>query len=104
MNLLCSAYAVKYHDIEYHEKYVVVTQNRTRRRVYKGYFFEDTGTHIYVSEICAGMFQHKHKKRMFMLDTKTGMWEDYQTTIFDRHIPEKCNAKENNIIEELKIC
>lgn len=102
MNLLCNAYPVRYHDIEYFDNYIVVTQNRTRRRVYKGYFFEDTGTHIYISDACANMFQHKNKKRLFMLNTDTKEWCDWRSVEIQKHYPEKRQPLDNNLIGELK--
>jgi len=96
--IIVSACQVKYHDIEYHDKYVVVTQNRTRRRVYAGWYFEDTGTHIYVSTYCSGMFQHKRKIRQFIVNTVTKEWRDFQSVIVERHKPEKVNK----IVEPIK--
>jgi hypothetical protein len=87
--IVVSSHAVKYHDIEYHDNFVVVTQNRTRRRVYAGWYFEDTGTYIYVSTYCSGMFQHKSKLRQFVVNTVTKEWRDFQSVIVERHKPEK---------------
>ena len=46
--ILCTAQRVKYHRIEYHDGYVTIEQNRTRRRVPDGYHFEDDGQYIAV--------------------------------------------------------
>lgn len=86
--IVVSTHAVKYHDIEYHENYIVVTQHRTRRRVYKGYYFEDTGAHIYVSTYCSGMFQCKRKVRNFILDKFTKEWRE-NIVIVEHHVPER---------------
>lgn len=87
--IIVHSQAVKYHHIEYHDNFVVVTQNHTRRRVYDGWYFEDTGTHIYVSTYCSGMFQHKKKMRQFIVNTVTKEWRDFQSVIVERHKPEK---------------
>lgn len=100
--IVVEAYPVKYHLIEYYDKYVVIQQHRTRRRVYKGYFFDDTGTHIFVSSFCAGMFQHKKKSRQYIVDTNTKEWREFQAVIVEKHIPEKMEVVENNEIIELK--
>ena len=100
--IVVNASAVKYHDIQYNDNYVVIQQNRTRRRVYKGYYFEDTGTHIYVSAFCAGMFQHKNKVRQFIVDTITKEWRDFKTVFIERHMPEKREVLDNNEVEQLR--
>lgn len=100
--IVVNACAVKYHDIDYKDEYIVVTQNRTRRRVKNGYYFEDTGTHIYLSVYVAGMFQHKYKERKFILNTETKEFRDYKTVIIEKHKPEKLEALKDNIINELK--
>lgn len=87
--IIANAQAVKYHDIEYHDKFVVITQNRTRRRVYDGYYFEDTGTNIYVSTFYSHLFQHKNKLRNFIVNTITKEWREYQSVIIEKHIPER---------------
>lgn len=100
--IIVYAQAVKYHNIEYCEKYITVTQNRTRRRVYNGYYFEDTGAHIYMSTFCADIFQHKRKIRQFVINTVTKEWREFQSVIIERHRPDKKEPKNNNIIENLK--
>lgn len=102
MKLVATTHPVKYHNIEYHDEYIVVTQNKTRRRVYNGWYFEDTGSHIYISERCSGMFQHKFKIRKFWLDTETKEWRDYVDYTIEKHTPEKLNPLENNTIKRLK--
>ena len=100
--LIVCAHAVKYHDIEYNDRYVTITQNRTRRRVYAGWFFEDNGIHIYISTYCAHIFQHKRKIRQFIVNTETKEWRDFQSVIIERHKPEKIKKKDSNIINELR--
>ena len=87
--IIVSACAVKYHDLEYCDKYIIVTQNRTRRRVYNGYYFEDTGANIYVSTYVADMFQHKSKIRQFIVNTVTKEWREFQSIIILKHKPVK---------------
>jgi hypothetical protein len=99
--IVAQAHAVKYHYIEYCENFVVITQNRTRRRVYKGYYFEDTGVHIYVSTSCSGMFQHKFKVRNFIVNTFTKEWREFNQTLIIKHKPEKRTPVENNEIHGL---
>lgn len=99
--IVVQAHAVKYHDIDYQDNYVVITQNRTRRRIYKGYYFEDTGSHIYVSTYCSGIFQHKHKIRNFIVNTVTKEWREFQHILIVEHKPEKKEPVENNRIDEL---
>ena len=101
--IICTAQRVKYHRIEYHDGYVTIEQNRTRRRVPDGYHFDDNGQHIYVSTFYSGIFQHKAKVRYFVLNKETKEWRDWQTVIIERHTPEKLEPKESNIIEELKV-
>lgn len=99
--IIITANAVKYHDIEYHDNYIVVTQNRTRRRVYNGYYFEDTGTHIYISSGLAHIFQAKSKQRSFIVNTETKEWREFETTIVEKHYAKKVKPIKNNIINEL---
>lgn len=87
--IIVQAFAVKYHCIEYFDGYIVPTQNRTRRRIYNGWFFEDTGTHIYISSFYAHIFQHKKKVKQFIVNVETKDWTEYQDTIVERHKPEK---------------
>ena len=62
---------VKYHRIEYHDGYVTIEQNRTRRRVPDGYHFEDDGQYIAVS-FYSHIFQHKAKgSATFVLNKET---------------------------------
>lgn len=99
--ILVKAQAVKYHDIEYHDNFIVITQYRTRRRVYNGYYFEDTGIHIYVSSCCADIFQHKTKIRKFIVNTITKEWRAFESVIVEFHTPIKKNPINNNIHNEL---
>lgn len=100
--ILCRAYPVKYRIVEYSERYVTIEQNRTRRRIPVGYFFEDTGTHIYVSSFYADIFQHKEKSKMYLLDRKTKEWEEVHTVMTETHRPGKIEPRENNIVEDLR--
>jgi hypothetical protein len=100
--ILCTAQRVKYHRIEYHEGYVTIEQNRTRRRVPDGYHFEDDGQYICVSTFYSHIFQHKANVRYFVLNKETKEWRDWQTVIIERHTPEKKGAKESNEIKSLK--
>jgi hypothetical protein len=93
---------VKYHDIEYHDNYIVVTQNQTRRRIYKGWYFEDTGTHIYISTYYSNIFQCKTKTKAFWLDLETKEWKPYIDYKVEKHTPEKLNPIESNFIKRLK--
>ena len=100
--IVAQAHAVKYHDIEYQDSYVVITQNRIRRRVYNGYYFEDTGSHIYVSTYRSDMFQHKYKVRNFIVNTVTKEWMEFKHILVTEHKPEKKDPVENNQIKELE--
>ena len=97
--ILCTAQRVKYHHIEYHDGYVTIEQNRTRRRVPDGYHFEDDGQYIAVSTVYS---QHKATIRHFVLNKETKEWRDWQTYTIERHTPEKKEAKESNVINDLK--
>lgn len=99
--LVVQAHAVKYHDIEYTENYVVITQNRTRRRIYNGWYFEDTGSNIYVSTYYSHIFQHKCKIRNFIVNTVTKEWREFKHILITEHKPEKIEPLENNRIDEL---
>ncbi len=87
--IVVSANAVKYHSIEYQDNYIVVTQNRTRRRIYDGWYFDDTGSHIYISTYYSHLFQCKRKIRQFIVNKVTKEWREYQSVIVERHRPEK---------------
>jgi predicted MPP superfamily phosphohydrolase len=100
--IVVQAHSVKYHDINYTDDYVVVTQHRTKRRIYNGFHFEDTGSHIYISTYCSGIFQHKYKVRNFVVNTVTKEWRNFETTILIRHKPDKIEKVESNEIENLK--
>lgn len=100
--IVVTSYPVKYHDIDYHEDYIVVTQNRTRRRVYNGWYFEDTGAHIYLSDYVAGIFQHKRTQRKFILNTETKEFRDYKKVVVEKFRPEKVDPKQTNEIDELR--
>lgn len=100
--ILSTAYAVKYHGIDYADGYIVVEQNRTRRRVPDGFYFEDTGTNIYIAEYYAGLFQHKARSRKFVVNTVTKEWRVWETVKVTRHRPEKEECVENNEIDDLR--
>lgn len=100
--ILCPAQRVKYHRIEYHDGYVTIEQNRTRRRVPDGYHFENDGQYIAVSTFYSHIFQHKAKIRYFVLNRETKEWRPWQTVIVERHRPEKLEPVESNEIEKLK--
>lgn len=101
--ILCPAQRVKYHRIEYHDGYVTIEQNRMRRRVPDGYYFEDDGQYIAVSTFYSNIFQHKAKVRYFVLNKETKEWRHWQTMIVERHRPEKITPVSSNIINELKV-
>ena len=101
--ILCTAQRVKYHRIEYHDGYVTIEQNMTRRSVPDGYHFEDDGQYIAVSTFYSHIFQHKATIRHFVLNKETKEWRDWQTVIVERHRPDKIAPVDSNIIEELKV-
>lgn len=100
--IVVNAQRVKYHGIEYHDNFVTIEQHRTRRRVPKGYYFEDNGVEIYVSTFYSGIFQHQKKMRKFIVDKETKEWRDFQSCIIDVHHPEKIEPVDNNQIKQLK--
>lgn len=100
--IVCIAYPVKYHDIEYYEDYIVLTQNRTKRRVKKGYYFEDTGVHIYLSDYVASIFQHKKRQRKFILNMITKEFLDYATVKISIKTPAKIEFTDVQPIKELE--
>lgn len=100
--IIVSANPVRYHDIAYFDDYIVVTQHRTRRRIYNGFYFEDTGSHIYLSTFVSGIFQCKRKERKFIVNTITKEWRDYTLTLVKHHHPEKKEPIPNNIINTLE--
>jgi hypothetical protein len=100
--ILCTAHRVKYHRIEYHEGYVTIEQNRTRRRVPVGYYFEDDGQYIAVSTFYSHIFQHKATIRHFVLNKETKEWRPYQTVIVERHRAKKIEPVSSNEIAELR--
>ena len=100
--IICQAQRVNYHRIEYHEGYVTIEQNRTRRRVPDGYYFEDDGQYICVSTFYSHIFQHKAAIHWFVLNKETREWRNWQTVIVERHRPEKIEPVEQNEINELK--
>jgi hypothetical protein len=93
--------AVKYHRIEYCDTYVVITQNRTRRRVYNGYYFEDTGSHIYISSYYSSAFQHAQKVKNFIVNTVTKEWREYKMITVEKHFPDIKKPLKENIHNEL---
>jgi|GEM_PF-5341983 len=101
-NIIVSAVQIKYSHIDYFDNYVVITQNRTIRRVYSGFYFYDNGSEIYVSTTCVGMFQHRKKIKRFILNTETKEWNDYETITVERHFPDKILPIESNQINSLK--
>ena len=94
--IIANANPVKYDTSEYYDGGIVIHQNRTRRRVPDGFYFDDTGTHIYVSVYYAHAFQHKQKIRKFIVNTVTKEWRDYMTVTVEKHIPETVRPKETN--------
>ena len=100
--ILCQAQRVKYHRIEYHEGYVTIEQNRTRRRVPDGYYFEDDGQYICVSTFYSHIFQHKAAIHKFALNKETKEWRKWTDVIVEKFKPEKRTPLDSNIIEELK--
>lgn len=99
--ILAPANPVKYHDIEYSDNYVTVTQNRIRRRIPNGYYFEDTGSHIYISPYYSHLYQHKHKIRHFILNRFTKEWRNVPPVLIQHHIPERIEPKEIQADEQL---
>jgi hypothetical protein len=89
--IFASSQAVKYHSIEYHDNYVVVTQNRTRRRIPNGYFFEDTGVYIYISLYYSYFFQHKKKLKTFIVNKVSKDWREAVTVDVSKHVPKTIN-------------
>lgn len=100
--ILCRAHRVKYTHIEYHDGYVTIEQNRTRRRVPSGYYFDDDGRHICVSVYYSGRFQHKQAVCYFALNKETKEWREWQKVTITHHTPERKQAEESNEINELK--
>lgn len=99
--IIASANAVKYHNIEYTDRYVVIVQNRTRRRVPAGFYFEDTGTHIFVSVFYSGIFQHKRKIRQYIVNIVTREWRDLPSVVVERHKPEPKEPLQSNLHDDL---
>lgn len=100
MKINVSTYSIKYNEIEYCEGFILLIQNRIRRRIPNGYYFEDTGSHIYISQGYAHLFQHGQKRKDFIVDTDTKEWE-YAVKITS-HIPERMGKLDSNIIDSLK--
>lgn len=102
--IVVSAVPVRYHDLKCLDRCVVITQNRTKRRVPDGYHFEDTGTYIYLSYFYSGSFSCKSKERKFIVNTKTKEWRPYPKVecIISMYIPEVVSPVESNEIESLK--
>lgn len=100
--ILCWAYPVKYSSIEETDEYIIIVQNRIRRRIPKGYYFNDSGARIYISEFYAYSFQHSPKKRAFILNKETKEWRDGEYVEIKRNIPEKIVPVPDNTIIELK--
>ena len=100
--IVVTSQRVKYHAIEYHDSYVTIEQNRTRRRVPKGYYFEDNGVEIYVSTFFSDIFQHQKKLRRFIVDMVTKEWRDFIGVAIEHYKPDKMAPIESNEIEELK--
>jgi hypothetical protein len=99
--IIVTAFPVKYHDIDYGKGFVTIVQNRTRRRVPDGYYFEDTGLHIYVSPYYAHLFSHKKKKKSFLLNPQTKEWRHFTAFNIERHIPERKKPQLPEINETL---
>ena len=100
--ILCTAHRVKYSHVEKHEGYIVVEQNRTRRRVPDGYHFYDDGRSICLSVFYSCFFQHKQAARKFVLNKETKEWREWHDVIIERHQPERVNPKDSNEINDLK--
>lgn len=100
--ILCTAQRVKYHRIEYHEGYVTIEQNRTRRRVPDGYHFGDDGQYIDVSTFYSHLFQHKAVIHRFVLNKETKEWRPFRTVLVERHSPEPLEPVISNEINELR--
>jgi len=100
--IVVTAQRVKYRCVEYHDGFVTIEQNRTRRRVPKGYYFEDSGAEIYVSTFYSHIFQHQAKLRRFIVNKVTKEWRDFIGVSVEHFTPEKREPKDNNEIDELK--
>lgn len=100
--IIVNAQRVKYRCVEYHDNYVTIEQNRTRRRVPKGYYFEDNGVEIYVSTSYSHIFQHQAKLRRFIVNKVTKDWRDFIGVAIEHYTPEKMEPRDNNEIDELK--
>lgn len=96
------AYPVKYDHIDYRDNCVIIQQNRTIRKVYKGHFFDDNGQYIYVSSGAASMFSHKEKYKIFVLDDDTFEYEEFIATKVVKHRPYLVNYSETDGIDSLK--
>jgi hypothetical protein len=99
--IIASAHPVKYHGIDYHDTYIIVEQNRTRRRIPNGYHFEDTGRHIYISPYYSHLFQHKKKPREFIVNKITKEWRSYDSVIIEHHLPAKIEPITPHLDESL---
>lgn len=100
--IVCPSQRVKYNRVEYGDGFVIIEQNRTRRRVPAGYYFDDDGQYIYVSTFYSHIFQHKEKVKRFVLNKETKEWREWQDVIVEKHWPEQMNPIEKNEIEILK--
>lgn len=100
--IVVNAQRVKYRCVEYHDNYVTIEQNRTRRRVPKGYYFEDSGAEIYVSTFYSHIFQHQAKLRRFIVNKVTKEWRDFIGVAIEHYTPDKMVPIESNEIKELK--
>jgi hypothetical protein len=100
--IIVSGYPVKYHDINYCDNYVLLTQNRTKRRIPNGYYFEDTGVHLYVSGYYSHLFQSKQRQKLFILNRLTKEWKNVEPVVIEKHIPEKKQVVEKELLNELR--
>ena len=100
--IVVTAQRVKFHGIEYHDGYVTIEQNRTRRRVPNVEHCENNVIEIYVSTFFSHIFQHQKKPRKFVVNTVTKEWRDFVGVSVALHKPEKMDAIENNEKEQLK--
>lgn len=100
--ILCPSQRVKYSHVEYCDGYVVVEQNRTRRRIPDGYYFSDNGIYIYLSTFYSNLFQHKKAIKHFILNKKTKEWREWIDVVVERHIPAEIQEVKDNFIVELK--
>ncbi|MDR2129605.1 MAG: hypothetical protein LBP56_00310 [Odoribacteraceae bacterium] len=86
----------------YEDDCIILVQNNYRRRIPDGYYFEDTGTYIYVSLFYSHLFQHKEKIKLFIVNKKTKDWRDFDNVEVKPHAPESMSPLKDNDIHELR--